>query len=68
MLNSRADHDTAGQEIWFAMPLSEIDFSQCRKCTPSYRALPVNYPKPQCTDREALEISVLNDQVSSIND
>jgi Paired amphipathic helix repeat len=27
-------------DMWNTTPLAEIDFSQCRKCTPSYRALP----------------------------
>lgn len=46
------------------MPLSEIDFSQCRKCTPSYRALPANYPKPHYSERDTMEASVLNDLVT----
>ena len=27
-------------DMWYSTPLAEVDFSQCRKCTPSYRALP----------------------------
>lgn len=46
------------------MPLSEIDFSQCLKCSPSYRALPKDYPKPKCSERSPEEESVLNDSVS----
>ena len=49
--------------VRFAVPLSEIDFSQCLKCSPSYRALPKDYPKPKCTERSAEEASVLNDSV-----
>lgn len=48
-------------DTWFSVPLSEIDFTRCRKCTPSYRALPRNYPLPPCSDRLDLETSVLND-------
>lgn len=66
LLNSRSDQENSAQDVLFAMPLSEIDFSQCRKCTPSYRALPLNFPKPQCTERDAMESSVLNDQWVSI--
>ena len=42
----------------YATPLSEIDFAQCRKCTPSYRALPKNYPKPLCSERTEAEAAV----------
>eukprot|EP00590_Aulacoseira_subarctica_P000690 CAMPEP_0172416360 /NCGR_PEP_ID=MMETSP1064-20121228/2841_1 /TAXON_ID=202472 /ORGANISM="Aulacoseira subarctica , Strain CCAP 1002/5" /LENGTH=1127 /DNA_ID=CAMNT_0013153951 /DNA_START=21 /DNA_END=3404 /DNA_ORIENTATION=+ len=48
-------------DTWFAVPLSEIDFTRCRKCSPSYRALPRDYPVPPCSDRFDLELSVLND-------
>lgn len=51
------------QDMWYATPLSEIDFSQCRKCTPSYRALPKSYPKPVCSERNEVEASLLNDVV-----
>lgn len=51
------------QDMWYATPLSEIDFSQCRKCTPSYRALPKSYPKPVCSERSEVEASLLNDVV-----
>ena len=54
------------EEVWFSMPLSEIDFSQCRKCTPSYRALPSGYPVPPCSERGTLEHSVLNDNWVSV--
>ena len=42
--------------------MSEIDFAQCRKCTPSYRSLPKNYPKPLCSERSEAEALVLNDE------
>jgi paired amphipathic helix protein Sin3a len=50
-------HDGA----WHSVPLSEIDFSRCRKCTPSYRALPRDYPTPPCSERSDEERKVLND-------
>ena len=46
--------------------MSEIDFTQCRKCTPSYRSLPKNYPKPLCSERSEAEAAVLNDEWVSI--
>lgn len=49
------------EDMWISVPLSEIDFTQCRKCTPSYRALPKHYPKLKCTERSEMEATVLND-------
>lgn len=48
-------------DSWHSVPLSEIDFSRCRRCSPSYRALPRDYPDPPCSDRNAEEKKVLND-------
>jgi len=66
LLSNREDYNANKEDVWFAVPLSEIDFSQCRKCTPSYRALPRDYPKPKCSERSEEECSVLNDQWVSI--
>ena len=44
----------------YAVPLMEIDFTRCRKCTPSYRALPRDYPNPPCSERSEEEKKVLN--------
>ena len=63
LVNARSDYEANPQDLWFATPMCEIDFTQCRKCTPSYRALPKDYPKVMCTDRNEFEASVLNDQV-----
>ena len=52
-----AHHDDA----WHSVPLSEIDFSRCRRCSPSYRALPRDYPAPPCSERSVNETAVLND-------
>ena len=49
------------EDSWYSVPLSEIDFSRCRRCTPSYRALPRDYPSPPCSDRSEEEMKVLND-------
>jgi paired amphipathic helix protein Sin3a len=48
------------------MPTTEIDFSQCRRCTPSYRALPHNYPRGKCSGRTGLCDSVLNNNWVSV--
>ena len=57
----RANYTANASDMWYATPLSEIDFSQCRKCTPSYRALPKSYPKAVCSERSDVEASLLND-------
>lgn len=49
------------EDSWYSVPLSEIDFSRCRRCTPSYRALPRDYPAPPCSGRSEDEAKVLND-------
>ena len=66
LLISRAEYEANGKDLWFATPLSEIDFSQCRKCTPSYRALPKDYPKPVFSERSEEEAACLNDNWVSI--
>ncbi len=48
-------------DSWHSVPLSEIDFSRCRRCSPSYRALPRDYPNPPCSERSEAEAKVLND-------
>ncbi|XP_074563729.1 paired amphipathic helix protein Sin3-like 4 [Curcuma longa] len=42
-------------------PISELDLSNCQRCTPSYRLLPKNYPIPPTSHRTELGESVLND-------
>jgi len=49
------------EDSWHSVPLSEIDFSRCRRCSPSYRALPRDYPAPPCSDRSEMEAKILND-------
>jgi len=51
----------AHDDSWHSVPLSEIDFSRCRRCSPSYRALPRDYPSPPCSERSEDEVKVLND-------
>ena len=61
LLASRGATEDATEDAWFSVPLSEIDFDQSRRCTPSYRALPVTFPRPACSERTELCRSVLND-------
>lgn len=42
-------------------PISELDLSNCERCTPSYCILPKNYPMGQSSYRTPLGASVLND-------
>jgi hypothetical protein len=54
-----AENDTESK--WYCVPLAEIDFTRCRKCTPSYRILPPDYPPAPCSGRSLLELALLND-------
>lgn len=49
------------EDSWYSVPLAEIDFSRCRKCSPSYRALPRDYPAHPCSGRNPTDSFVLND-------
>jgi len=66
LLSNREDFETHKSDAWYAVPLSEIDFTQCRKCTPSYRALPKDYPLSKCSERSEEESRHLNDEWVSI--
>ncbi|KAE8692347.1 hypothetical protein F3Y22_tig00110840pilonHSYRG00123 [Hibiscus syriacus] len=46
--------------------INELDLSNCEKCTPSYRLLPENYPRPVASERDAIGIEVLNDDWVSV--
>jgi paired amphipathic helix protein Sin3a len=52
---------SAPEDVWFSMPIGEIDLSQAPRCTPSYRGLPKGYPMLSCSDRGKLEREVCND-------
>ncbi|KAL2633451.1 hypothetical protein R1flu_004930 [Riccia fluitans] len=47
-------------------PISELDLSNCERCTPSYRLLPKSYPKPISSHRTELARGVLNDSWVSV--
>ncbi|KAG2625202.1 paired amphipathic helix protein Sin3-like 4 isoform X4 [Panicum virgatum] len=42
-------------------PISELDLSNCQRCTPSYRLLPKNYPMPLASNLTEIGAAVLND-------
>ena len=63
IMAARADYEGHGTDMYYAIPSVEIDWSTCDKCSsPSYRALPKDYPKLYCSERSKLEESVLNDE------
>jgi len=66
LLASRGATDDPVESAWFSMPLTDINFANCRRCTPSYRALPAAYPKAPCSERTAMCRSVLNDTWVSV--
>mmetsp|Transcript_6575 Transcript_6575/g.13303 ORF Transcript_6575/g.13303 Transcript_6575/m.13303 type:complete len:1590 (+) Transcript_6575:983-5752(+) len=66
LLASRGATDDPVESAWFSMPLADIDFDNCRSCTPSYRGLPAAFPKAPCSERTALCRSVLNDTWVSV--
>ncbi|XP_043704298.1 paired amphipathic helix protein Sin3-like 4 isoform X2 [Telopea speciosissima] len=47
-------------------PISELDLSNCQRCTPSYRLLPKNYQSPAASQRTDLGAQVLNDNWVSV--
>lgn len=61
LASAGAPNGPAADDSWHSVPLSEIDFSRCRRCSPSYRALPRDYPAPPCSERNPIERKVLND-------
>ncbi|XP_047057503.1 paired amphipathic helix protein Sin3-like 4 [Lolium rigidum] len=51
----------SSKEKYLGKPISELDLSNCQRCTPSYRLLPKNYPIPSSSSRTDLGVSLLND-------
>nr|AAN74748.1 hypothetical protein [Marchantia polymorpha] len=52
---------TSRKKKYSNKPISELDMSNCERCTTSYRLLTKSYPKPICTHRTDLAREVLND-------
>ena len=53
-------------EKWFELPLSEIETPNSRRCAPSYRSLPENFPNLMCSGRTPFDAGFLNDQWISV--
>jgi len=66
MLSQRGAVESKAEELWATTALSEMDFSHCRRCTPSYRALPRNYARPASTERSEPDDKLLNDAWVSV--
>ncbi|KAK7317565.1 hypothetical protein RJT34_01912 [Clitoria ternatea] len=56
----------ASKDKYASKPISELDLSNCERCTPSYRLLPKNYPIPIVSQRTELGAEVLNDHWVSV--
>ncbi|XP_038703904.1 paired amphipathic helix protein Sin3-like 2 isoform X2 [Tripterygium wilfordii] len=55
-----------GREKYLAKSIQELDLSNCERCTPSYRLLPVDYPIAMASQRSGLGAQVLNDHWVSV--
>ena len=54
------------ENIWYSMPVAELDLNDCTQCTPSYRELPADYPIGPCSGRSIWESAVLNEDWVSV--
>ncbi|KAL9664924.1 hypothetical protein QQ045_020333 [Rhodiola kirilowii] len=59
-------HLYSSKDKYMAKPISELDLSNCERCTPSYRLLPVDYPILAASQRSSLGAQVLNDHWVSV--
>lgn len=65
ILNSNASL-LPNKEKFTNKPISELDLSNCERCTPSYRLLPKNYTKSVASYRTDLATELLNDNWVSV--
>jgi len=65
MVNKGAAEVSAA-DAYHTLPVADLDFKGCSRCTPSYRCLPDGYPQLRCSERAPWEQSVLNDRWVSI--
>ncbi|KAK7365108.1 hypothetical protein VNO80_13922 [Phaseolus coccineus] len=54
------------KEKYMGKSIQELDLSDCKRCTPSYRLLPADYPIPTASQRSELGAQVLNDHWVSV--
>lgn len=63
-----APGSASNDDSWYFVPLADIDFKRCRRCSPSYRALPRDYPVTQFSGRSEEDSKLLNDVWISLPD
>ncbi|XP_071692750.1 paired amphipathic helix protein Sin3-like 2 [Rutidosis leptorrhynchoides] len=61
-----ADKEDTYNEKYRGKSISELDLDNCQRCTPSYRLLPDDYPRPSVSHRSLLGSQVLNDDWVSV--
>ncbi|XP_012568099.1 paired amphipathic helix protein Sin3-like 2 isoform X2 [Cicer arietinum] len=54
------------KEKYMGKSIQELDLSDCKRCSPSYRLLPSDYPIPMASQRSDLGAQVLNDHWVSV--
>ncbi|KAK8469973.1 hypothetical protein PHAVU_004G022900 [Phaseolus vulgaris] len=54
------------KEKYMGKSIQELDLSDCKRCTPSYRLLPADYPIPTASQRSELGAQILNDHWVSV--
>ncbi|XP_058778731.1 paired amphipathic helix protein Sin3-like 2 [Vicia villosa] len=54
------------KEKYMGKSIQELDLSDCKRCSPSYRLLPADYPIPMASQRSDLGAQVLNDHWVSV--
>ncbi|XP_061342897.1 paired amphipathic helix protein Sin3-like 2 [Gastrolobium bilobum] len=55
------------EKKYMGKSIQELDLSDCKRCTPSYRLLPADYPIPTASQRSELGAQVLNDHWVSVS-
>ncbi|XP_061353318.1 paired amphipathic helix protein Sin3-like 2 [Gastrolobium bilobum] len=55
------------EKEYMGKSIQELDLSDCKRCTPSYRLLPADYPIPTASQRSELGAQVLNDHWVSVS-
>ena len=66
LVQRRGELEPPHRDAQTILGLSEINFQSAKKCTPSYRELPVEYQSALCSGRSADEEAVLNDTWVSV--
>ncbi|CAH2072717.1 unnamed protein product [Thlaspi arvense] len=54
------------KDKYMGKSIQELDLSDCERCTPSYRLLPLDYPIPSVRHRQKSGAAVLNDHWVSV--